>query len=312
MVGAGKATAAMAQALEGILGDRIRAGCINVKYDHTLPLEHIQITEAGHPVPDEAGFQGAREIVELLRKCTENDLVFCLLSGGGSALLPYPAQGLSLADKQALTQKLIECGATIQEINALRKHVSFLKGGRLAQLAYPATLITLILSDVIGDDLESIASGPAVPDHSTFGDCQNILEKYALQAKIPAVVLDFIERGAAGEIEETPKGDHPAFERTQNVIVASNIQALEAACAQAEALGYNSLLLSSLIEGETKEVAKVHAAVAKEIRGSGNPVEIPACVVSGGETTVTIQGQGLGGRNQEFVLAAAHRDLRDG
>jgi len=305
VVGAGKASAALAQALEQILGERMRGGRINVKYGHTLPLEFIQLTEAGHPVPDEAGYQGAKELSEFIQEREETDLIFCLLSGGGSALLPYPASGLSLGDKQTLTQKLLECGAAIQEINTLRKHVSGMKGGRLARLVYPATLITLILSDVIGDDLENIASGPTVPDHSTFQDCQRILEKYALLDKIPAAVVDFLKQGIAGVIEETPKEDDPAFTRTQNVIVASNIQALQAASAQAQALGYNSLLLSSMIEGETKEVAKVHAAIAKEIRTSGNPIEIPACVISGGETTVTIQGRGLGGRNQEFVLAAA-------
>jgi hydroxypyruvate reductase len=295
----------MGQALETILGERIQTGRINVKYAHTLPLRHIQLKEAGHPVPDEAGYQGTREIIELLKGRSETDLVFCLLSGGGSALLPFPAEGLTLADKQALTQKLLDCGATIQEINALRKHVSGIKGGRLARLAHPATVITLILSDVIGDDLESIASGPTVPDHSTFRDCRQILEKYALLTKVPPAVVEFIERGLAGEVEETPKGEDPAFARTQNVIIASNIQALQAARVRAEALGYSTLLLSSQIEGETKEVAKVHAAVAKEIRTSGHPLNPPACVISGGETTVTLQGQGLGGRNQEFVLAAA-------
>jgi hydroxypyruvate reductase len=212
---------------------------------------------------------------------------------------------LNLADKQVLTQKLLGCGATIHEINALRKHVSGIKGGKLAQLTYPATLITLILSDVVGDDLESIASGPTVPDHSTFADCLRILEKYTLLDEIPKRVADFMRCGAAGDMPETPKGDDPAFKKTQNVIVASNIQALEAARSQAEALGYNCLLLSSMVEGETKEVAKVHAAVAREIRASGNPLVAPACVISGGETTVKIRGQGKGGRNQEFVLAAA-------
>jgi hydroxypyruvate reductase len=305
VVGAGKASAAMAQALEEILGERIRTGRINVKYDHTLPLNFIQLKEAGHPVPDEAGYQGTQEIIQLLRGRSENDLVFCLLSGGGSALLPSPASCLNLADKQVLTQKLLGCGATIHEINALRKHVSGIKGGKLAQLTYPATLITLILSDVVGDDLESIASGPTVPDHSTFADCLRILEKYTLLDEIPKRVADFMRCGAAGDMPETPKGDDPAFKKTQNVIVASNIQALEAARSQAEALGYNCLLLSSMVEGETKEVAKVHAAVAREIRASGNPLVAPACVISGGETTVKIRGQGKGGRNQEFVLAAA-------
>jgi len=210
-----------------------------------------------------------------------------------------------LEDKQQMTKLLLEVGATIHEINALRKHVSRVKGGRLAKLAYPSTLISLILSDVVGDNLDSIASGPTVPDESTFGDCLDILKKYELQDKISSSVVEFLKEGAQGEHEETPKADDPAFERTQNVIIGSNILAVKAAEKKAQELGYNSLILSTLIEGETKEVAKVHAAIAKEILRTGNPIEKPACVISGGETTVTIQGQGLGGRNQEFTLAAA-------
>jgi glycerate 2-kinase len=305
IIGAGKACAAMAQAVEDVLGERLKGGIVNVKYGHALPLQKIQVNEAGHPVPDEAGFRGAQQIADLLKQTGEKDLVFFLISGGGSALLPYPADGLSLKDKQQVTQRLLEVSATIHEINAMRKHISQVKGGRLARLAFPSTLISLILSDVIGDDLDTIASGPTVPDHSTFADCLRIVKKYDLRDKIPAAVVEILENGARGKVEETPKAGDPAFERTQNLIIGSNIQAVRAAKQKAEELGYNSLILSSFIEGETREVAKVHAAIAREILETGNPVARPACVISGGETTVTIRGKGLGGRNQEFVLAAA-------
>jgi len=305
VIGAGKASAAMGQGVEDVLGERLKSGVVNVKYGHALPLQKIQVNEAGHPVPDEAGFQGAQQIADLLKKTGEKDLVIFLISGGGSALLPYPAEGLTLDDKQQVTQRLLEVSATIHEINAVRKHISQLKGGRLARLAFPSTLISLILSDVIGDDLDTIASGPTVPDHSTFAECLRIVKKYGLMDKIPASVAGILEKGARGEIEETPKAGNPAFERTQNLIIGSNIQAVKAAKIKAEELGYNSLILSSSIEGETREVARVHTAVAREILKTGSPVSRPACVISGGETTVTIRGKGLGGRNQEFVLAAA-------
>ncbi len=305
VVGAGKASAAMGRAVETLLGERITAGLINVKYGHALPLETIRLHEAGHPVPDEAGLEGARDILSLLETTGEKDLVLCLLSGGGSALLPVPAQGLSLADKQEMTRLLLESGANIQEINALRKHASGIKGGLLARAVYPSSLITLILSDVIGDDLDSIASGPTVPDTTTFQDCRDVIERYGLAGRMPPGVLDLLEKGASGELPETPKAGDPAFADTQNLIVAGNFQALQAARERAEELGYNTLLLSSTIDGETRDAARVHAALAREIRRSGNPIAPPACLLSGGETTVTIRGKGLGGRNQEFVLAAS-------
>lgn len=305
VVGAGKASAAMGRTVETLLGERITAGLINVKYGHALPLETIRLNEAGHPVPDEAGLEGARDILSLLETAGEKDLVLCLLSGGGSALLPVPAPGLSLADKQEMTRLLLESGANIQEINALRKHASGIKGGLLARAVYPSSLITLILSDVIGDDLDSIASGPTVPDTTTFKDCREVIERYGLAGRMPPGVLDLLEQGARGELPETPKAGDPAFADTQNLIVAGNFQALQAARERAEELGYHTLLLSSTIDGETRDVARVHAALAREIRRSGNPIAPPACLLSGGETTVTIRGKGLGGRNQEFVLAAA-------
>ncbi len=303
--GAGKAAAAMAQAIEEILEDRLSFGLVNTKYGHGLPLGKVRVNEAGHPVPDEAGYLGARHIVKFLENTGEKDLVIFLISGGGSALLPYPAEGITLEDKQKVTRILLDAGATIHEINALRKHLSQVKGGRLARLAYPSVLVSLILSDVIGDDLDSIASGPSVPDHTTFDDCLRIVDKYGFKAKIPSAVMGIFEKGARGEIEETPKPGDPVFERTQNLIIGSNIRALRAAEEMAVELDYNTLILSSLIEGETRDVAKVHAAIAKEILKTNNPIRRPACLISGGETTVTIRGRGLGGRNMEFVLAAA-------
>jgi glycerate 2-kinase len=305
VVGAGKASAAMAQPIEGILGDGIKGGAINVKYGHDVPLKIIRVIEAGHPVPDEAGLKGTKQIIQLLQQTGDKDIVICLISGGGSALLPCPAEGLTLENKQLVTKCLLEVCATIHEINAVRKHISKVKGGQLARLIYPSTLISLILSDVIGDKLDSIASGPTVPDTSTFSDCLHILDKYNIRQKIPAAVLEHLERGARGEIKETPKADDPAFKKTQNAIIGSNILAVNAAREKAQELKYHSLIHSSFVEGEAKDVARVHAALAKEILSSGSPVPRPACVISGGETTVTIRGKGLGGRNQEFVLAAA-------
>lgn len=303
--GAGKASAAMAGAVEEILGDSVKGGLVNVKYGHVKPLRVIRLNEAGHPVPDGAGLRGTQEIVRILEQSGESDLILFLISGGGSALLPYPAEGISLDEKRRLTQILLECGATIHEVNTLRKHVSRVKGGRLARLACPATLVVLILSDVVGDDLDSIASGPTVPDGSTYGDCLRILEKYRIQDKIPETVLAHLKRGSEGAIEETPKAGDPVFAKTQNVIVANNSIALEAAKYKADELGYHSMVLSSSIQGETRDVAIAHAGIAKKILKSGQPLSKPACVISGGETTVTLQGQGMGGRNQEFVLAAA-------
>ena len=305
VIGAGKASAAMARAMEEILDKRLNSGLVITKYNHALPLDKVQVIEAGHPVPDLAGFRGAQKIIQFLEQRNEKDLVFFLISGGGSALLPYPHEGLTLEDKRDVTKILLAVGANIQEINTLRKHLSQVKGGRLAKIAHPATLISLILSDVIGDDLDSIASGPTVPDRSTFRDCVDIVEKYQITDRLPSVVMDIFNKGIRGEIEDTPEAGDPAFERTQNLIIGSNIKAVEEAAKKATELGYNTLILSTFIEGETRDVAGVHAAIAKEILSSGNPIERPACVISGGETTVTIRGGGKGGRNQEFSLAAA-------
>jgi hydroxypyruvate reductase len=304
-LGAGKAAAKMASAVEELLRDRISSGIVIVKYGHSLPLSLVEIVEAGHPLPDEAGVAGTTRIINLLRRATEEDLVIFLLSGGGSALLPGPVDPITLDDEIRTTQTLLNCGATIHEVNAVRKHISKIKGGRLARLAYPATLVSLILSDVVGDSLDVIASGPTVPDTSSFADCLLVVERYELKEKIPPRVRTFLEAGARGEVEETPKAGEPIFQHVRNVIVGNNRMAVEAARVKAEGLGYNTLALSSFIEGEAKVVAAAHAAIAREIIATGNPIRRPACVLSGGETTVTVRGKGLGGRNQEFALAAA-------
>lgn len=303
VVGAGKASAAMAQTLEDILGEWIIQGLICVKYGHGVPLRRIKVLEADHPIPDPAGLQATEEMVALLDRLTEEDLVIFLISGGGSALLIQPYPDITLSDKQGLTQLLLNCGATINEINILRKHISQVKGGKLARIAYPATMVSLVLSDVIGDRLDIIASGPTVPDTSTFADCMRIIDKYRLKAKIPSSIIHFLEKGLQGDIEETPKPGDPIFSSSQNIVIGSNISAIKAASLRAKALGYRPLILSSVIHGETREVALVHAAIAKEVLYSGNPVKRPACLISGGETTVTVSGKGKGGRNQEFVLA---------
>ncbi len=305
VIGGGKAGALMANAVESILGERITQGTVNVKYEHLAPTNTVTIHEASHPVPDEAGVVGTRRIIELAEAATAHDLILCLISGGGSALLPAPIEGITLQEKQDVTKVLLRCGATINDMNTIRKHISAVKGGQLARAAFPATLISLMLSDVIGDPLDVIASGPTVPDSHTFKDCMALLDKFEIRNEIPASVLERLEKGVRGEIADTPKISDPIFEKTQNVVVASNEFAARAAVEKAKELGYHTMLLSTFVEGETKEVAKVHTAIAKEILQSGNPLAAPACLLSGGETTVTIQGEGLGGRNQEFVLAAA-------
>lgn len=302
VLGCGKASAVMAQAAERVLGRRITAGLVNVKYGHTAKLKRVQINECGHPLPDAAGESGARRILELAAQAGERDLVLCLISGGGSALSPAPAPPITLAEKQATTKLLLECGAAIQEINAVRKHISVFKGGQLARAAAPAAVLSLLLSDVIGDPLDVIASGPTAPDESTFADCVAILDRFGIRGRVPAPVRTRLESQDAAE---TPKPGDPMFRRVENLVVGSNKLAVDAAAREARALGYRPLVLSTTIEGETRDVARMHAAIAREIRHAGRPVVPPACVISGGETTVTLRGGGLGGRNQEFVLAAA-------
>lgn len=305
VTGAGKGTAPMAKALEEILGDRLSTGWIIVKYGHGLPLKKIRVMEAGHPVPDEAGLAATKFILVRLKKCTAEDLVLCAFSGGGSALAPAPRPPLNLIEKQQTTQLLLESGASIDELNAMRKHLSTGKGGQFAQIAYPATVVSLFLSDVVGDPLDVIASGPTVPDPSTFADCLKIVERYGLTDKLPASVLKLLHEGAGGLIKDTPKAGDTAFKKVQNLVVGSNRAALLAAAGEARLLGYDPLILSSFIQGEAREIALAFAGIGKEIVLSDNPIPSPACILAGGETTVRIQGQGKGGRNQELALAAA-------
>ena len=305
VLGAGKASARMASAVETILGARITGGLVVTKYDHGLALKRVRLVESAHPVPDEAGVEAARLLGEIADQATERDLIIMLMSGGASALTPYPVPPITLAEKQETTKLLLACGANIHEINTVRKHLSGIKGGQLARRAAPATLITLMLSDVIGDPMDVIGSGPTVPDPSTFEAAAVILRKYGLTQRVPAPVLARLKQGIAGLVDETPKQGDAAFRRAQNLIVGSNRLAVDAAAAKARQLGYRPLVLSTFIEGETREIARMHVAIAREVLASSRPVRPPACLISGGETTVTIRGKGLGGRNQEFVLAAA-------
>jgi hydroxypyruvate reductase len=305
VIGAGKASARMALAMEQLLGDRICDGVVNVKYGHSLPLERIKIHEAGHPIPDEAGIRGTAEVVHLSARTGERELIIFLLSGGASALLTCPAEGLTLEDKQRTTEKLLRSGAGIEEINAVRKHLSKVKGGRLARLSYPAALVSLILSDVVGDPLDAIGSGPTAPDTKTFADCWGVIERYRVREEIPPAALALLKRGVSGEIDETPKAGDPAFEHVQNFIIGNNSLALASARETAEALGYHTILLADSLAGEAIEAGRAHAQFAKNILSQAGAIPRPACVISGGETTVKVRGTGLGGRNQEFALAAA-------
>jgi len=305
VVGMGKASPQMGLALEEVLGERIGGGIINTKYDHKEDLQYIDIVECGHPVPDEAGVQGTRQILDLLSQADEKTLVLCVISGGGSALTPAPVDGVSLQDKQKTTQLLLACGANIVELNAIRKHLSQIKGGGMARVAFPATVVALMLSDVIGDPMDVIASGPTVPDTSTFQTCMDILAKYELVDQIPESVRTRFEAGVAGDIDDTPKPGDEDLSKVHNLVVGSNGLAVQAAADKAKALGYNTLVLSTRVEGEAREVAYVYAGIAKEIASSGQPLVRPACVIAGGETTVQVRGDGKGGRNQELALSAA-------
>jgi len=305
VIGAGKAGASMARAAERALGGIVTGGLVNVKYGHVAKLRRVELNECGHPVPDERGVAGAERIAEIASAAGAGDLVLCLISGGASALLPLPAPPVTLAEKQEVTRLLLKCGADIHEINAVRKHLSAIKGGQLARLAWPARVEALLVSDVIGDNPDVIGSGPAAPDPSTFFDAAAVLDRYGIRDKVPAAVRARIDRGAAGAIDETPKPGDPLFACVRNTVIGGNRLALDAAARQARDLGFRTLVLSSSIAGETREIARMHAAIVREVAESGRPLKPPACIITGGETTVTLRGGGLGGRNQEFALAAA-------
>lgn len=309
--GAGKAAARMAQAIEVILGDRISGGLIAVKYGYVAPLNRIRQVEAAHPVPDENSLLAAREIAAQSRGFDERTLVINLISGGGSALfeglIEYEDGGrrvaLTLPDLQRTTQALLACGADITEINCLRKHISTVKGGRFVTILSPAVSVNFILSDVIGDRLDAIASGLTVPDRSTFAEALAIVQKYGIAAQLPQSVRRALELGAAGEIPETPKPGDPVFTRTHNVLIGTLYNSLLAVAEEARALGYHPVVLSSQLVGEARELGKILVGVARDVRKHGLLAPRPACLIGGGETTVTLRGSGKGGRNQEMALA---------
>ena len=306
VVGAGKAGAPMAQAVEAVLGDRIDAGLVVVKTGHGGPTQRIEIAEAAHPRPDAAGVEAGRRILALAEEAGPDDLVIALLSGGGSALLVAPAPGISLADLQTMTDALLASGATIHEINCLRKHCESLKGGQLARAVAPANLLTLALSDVVGSPLDVIASGPTVPDATTWDDAWAIVRRYDLAEKLPRSILTRLQAGREGRLPDTPKAGDPIFARSQTLVVADNRVAALAAAERAAELGYNPLLLTTYLEGEAAQVARVAVALAREVQAHGRPVAPPACLILGGETTVTLgSSAGQGGRNQELALSAA-------
>lgn len=305
VLGAGKAGAPMTQAVESVLGDKISDGLVVVKTDHGGPTQRVRIVEASHPTPDAAGVTAGQQILSLAADAGQDDLVIALISGGGSALLVAPADGLTLADKQGLTASLLACGATINEMNCLRKHCSGVKGGQLARSVAPATLITLVLSDVIGSPLDVIASGPTVPDSSTWADAWTLVEKYDLASRLPAAVVARLQAGLRGEIPDTPDADDPVFAASQTLVVADNFVAAQAARRKAQDLGYNVLLLTTFLDGDAANAGRLLAALAREVQASGNPLPAPACLILGGETTVQLgDTPGKGGRNQEVALSA--------
>ena len=308
VLGAGKGAAPMAAALENLLGDRISDGLVVVKYGHDRPegqrTRRIRIKEGGHPVPDEAGAEAAGVIVDMAQASREDDLVLCTFTGGASALTPALLPEIPLADMQRLTCMLLECGATIHEINTLRKHFSRFSGGSLARAAFPSTVLGLIVSDVVGDDLDVIASGPTVPDPSTFPDCLKVVERYGLRWKMPQTLWAHIEKGLQGSAPETPKTGDPAFGRVHNVLVASVKQALEAAADEAARCGFVPRILTTTMSGEARLTAADLVAEARRAQAAMRPGDAPLCLLAGGETTVTIRGGGKGGRNQEMALAA--------
>jgi hydroxypyruvate reductase len=305
VVGGGKASGTMALAVEEVLGDRVSAGLVAVKEATTGAPRRIRVVEAGHPIPDERGRAAAEEIRRLAATAGADGLVLGLVSGGGSALLPAPVAGVTLAEKQAVTRLLLDAGATINELNAVRKHLSALKGGQLARAAAPAPVVALLLSDVLGDPLDVIASGPTAPDPTTFADALAVLGGFALRDRIPVSVRHHLEAGAAGVVAETPKPGDPLFARVTNCVIGNSGLVTEAALREASRLGFPPLLLTGQLQGEAREVARVFAAILAESARSGRPVGRPACLLATGETTVTVRGPGKGGRCQEFALALA-------
>jgi glycerate-2-kinase len=309
VAGAGKASGAMAEALEEQFGESIETGIVNVPKGtaSSFKTSRIKLQEAGHPIPDEGGLEGAKGIVALLKGLDDRTLIFFLLSGGGSALFPLPQEGITLAEKKTTTDLLLKCGATIEEVNAVRKHISAVKGGRLAAAAYPASLVTLILSDIVGDPVASIASGPTVPDPTTYQDAIEILNRYGVWESIPSTVRNCLEEGLKGLRPESPKPGDPRLQKIHNIVLGNNRVALNAARKKADSIGLKPLFLGTFIEGEARHVGTVLAGLARETQFSGSHLSKYGAVLAGGETTVTVMGKGKGGRNQELALSASLR-----
>nr|WP_205738867.1 DUF4147 domain-containing protein [Halonotius pteroides] len=305
VLGGGKAAAVVAAELEAILGDALDGGLVITDSPDASPVstQRVEVLAGDHPIPSERGVESTRRLLEAAEAADESTLILGVITGGGSALMTAPAEELSLADLQATTDALLASGATIDEINAVRKHCSAIKGGRLAAAAQPADIRSLVVSDVVGNDLATVASGPLVGDPTTYADARAVLDRY--DCDVPAAVIDHLDRGIAGEIDETPTPGDPVFTSVTTTIISDGRTAVEAAADRATEAGFDPVVLSSQIRGEAREAAKTQVAIAEEIQASGRPIAPPAVVVSGGETTVTVDGDGTGGPNQEFALSAA-------
>jgi glycerate 2-kinase len=304
IIGAGKATAEMARATEDILGSRITGGHIVVKYGHSCSLKYITVTEAGHPVPDKNGFMATGEILKIADKASEDDLVICLLSGGGSALLADFPEGSSPDEMIYLNNLLVKSGATIQEMNVIRKHLSKVKGGGLARTLCPSTIVSLILSDVLGDPLDAIASGPTVPDPSTFSESLAIIYRYKIEASVPSAIMNYLKDGVNGKQPETPKPGDPIFNKSHNILIGNNKMALEAARGEALRLCLEATIIDNNFQGDTAKASENVVGTALSFKRHKRSSK-PACLLFGGETTLKVTGSGLGGRNQHFALSAA-------
>lgn len=313
VVGAGKATYYMACALESILGDKISGGVINIPEILEKKLSYIDINIASHPIPNKGGVEGSKKILEILDGATEDDLVIALISGGGSALMSLPVDGISLQELKSISKLLVKSSASIEEINIIRKHISQIKGGRLAKATYPATIVSLYISDVVGDKLDTIASGPTVFDKSTFQEAVDILKKYKIWTKVPNSIKKHLNLGVDKKELETPKSNDKTFRTNKvfNYIIGSNKKAIDIACRKIGKLGYNCHILTSFLEGEAHDVAKILISQALEVKKYNKPTKLPAILIAGGETTLNLSGDGYGGRNQELVMAGT-RDLKEG
>ncbi len=303
LLGIGKATAPMAAAFEEILGNRLSQGAVIVKYGHSSALKKVKLFEAAHPVPDRNTLDATKQLLEIAAAATQHDLILFLISGGGSALFERLPVSIELKHLTSFNEQLLSCGASIEEINVLRKHISLVKGGRFVGIAMPARLETFILSDVIGDPVDSIASGPSAPDASTYADAWNIITRYKLAQKLPSAVLDFFKRGLNGKEPETPKQGDALFNNVQNTILGNNRLALESLQKTAEQAGYQTQLISDRLQGDVREVGKIWAEMIEKALQNKNTDSKKICIIAGGEPTVFLRGNGLGGRNQELTLS---------